>query len=206
MRWLVGNSRIDRELRDRTHIERIASLGLHRAYDCERFGNRRLRAARRVLRSIRSADDDDDVSRIEGDVRAQCDGRLRSTRTTSRRTRTNDDVNNYNFQQQIRAINFAKDRDVVGALNARLPLRTSNASTSFLKFGFKYRDKAKGRDRNESTFATPATLKMTELPRDRIRSASLPGRTVRPDAVRQTEPRGSHSRHDGRSVHAQSHA
>ena len=74
---------------------------------------------------------------------------------------TNDDVNNYNFQQQVRAINFAKDRDVVGAFNARLPLTTSNASTSFLKFGFKYRDKAKGRDRNETTFTTPSTLKMT---------------------------------------------
>ena len=71
---------------------------------------------------------------------------------------TNDDVNNYNFLQQIRAINFAKDRDVVGSFNARLPLSTSSTSTSFLKFGFKYRDKAKGRDRSEGTLTTPATL------------------------------------------------
>ena len=63
---------------------------------------------------------------------------------------TNDDVNNYNFLQQIRAINFAKDRDVVGSFNARLPLAPRVTSTSFLKFGFKYRDKAKGRDRNET--------------------------------------------------------
>jgi TonB-dependent receptor len=28
VRWLVGNSRIDRELRDRTHIERIGSVGI----------------------------------------------------------------------------------------------------------------------------------------------------------------------------------
>src|SRR5262249_6071390 len=64
---------------------------------------------------------------------------------------------------QIGAINFAKDRDVVGSFNARLPLHSSSSSTSFFKFGMKYRDKAKGRDRNESTFTTPSTLKMTSF-------------------------------------------
>jgi hypothetical protein len=43
---------------------------------------------------------------------------------------TDDDVNHYNFQQQVRAITFAKDRDVVGAFNGRLLLATSNTSTS----------------------------------------------------------------------------
>ena len=42
-----------------------------------------------------------------------------------------------------------------------------------LKFGVKYRDKSKGRDRNEITYTTPSTLKMTDYPRDRLRPAAV---------------------------------
>ena len=160
VRWLVGNSRIDRELRDRTHIERIASLGI--------TGHTIAKGSATVDYELLGAYSDQfdpltmtttfRESRVTFAPNVTADS---IDPNNVQANPTNDDVNNYNFQQQIRAINFAKDRDVVGALNARLPLRTSNASTSFLKFGFKYRDKAKGRDRNESTFATPATLKMT---------------------------------------------
>jgi TonB-dependent receptor len=160
VRWLPGNSRIDRELRDRTHIERIASLGL---------------TGRTVAKGLATIDYE-----LLGAYSDQFDPLTMTT--TFRESRvtfapnvtatsidpnnvqanpTNDDINNYNFLQQIRAINFANDRDVVGALNAHIPLRTSSSSTSFLKFGFKYRDKAKGRDRNENTFTTPSTLKLT---------------------------------------------
>ena len=58
------------------------------------------------------------------------------------------------FNQQLRATNFAKDRDIVGALNVRMPLQTKGTVASFLKYGVKYRDKQKGRDRNESTYTT----------------------------------------------------
>jgi TonB-dependent receptor len=75
----------------------------------------------------------------------------------------NDSVSTDNFQQQIRAINFAKDRDVVGSINLRTPIRAASATASFVKIGVKYRDKAKGRDRNETTYATSAPLKMTDF-------------------------------------------
>ena len=73
----------------------------------------------------------------------------------------NEVLSNYNFLSQLRAINFSMDRDIVGQVNARLPLRASNASTSFLKIGAKFRDKSKGRNRNENTVTSPTTLKMT---------------------------------------------
>src|SRR5262249_47796650 len=72
----------------------------------------------------------------------------------------NDDPNAYNFQQQIRATNFAKDRDVVALFNLRRPLTAGTSSASFLKVGVKFRDKRKGRDRNESNYTTAATLPM----------------------------------------------
>jgi len=119
VRWLPANSRIDRELRDRTHIERIASLGL---------------TGRTVAKGLATIDYE-----LLGAYSDQFDPLTMTT--TFRETRvtfapnvtatsidpnnvqanpTNDDVNNYNFLQQIRAINFAKDRDVVGSFNAHL--------------------------------------------------------------------------------------
>src|SRR5262249_16878084 len=73
----------------------------------------------------------------------------------------NEDVNAYTFNSQLLAINFAKDRDVVGSVSARMPLSTSASGATFLKVGAKFRDKRKGRDRNESTFTTPSTLRLT---------------------------------------------
>src|SRR5262249_38931203 len=75
----------------------------------------------------------------------------------------NDNVNNYNFNPQLRATNFAKDRDGVGSINVRTPLSASAGGASFLKAGFKYRNKRRGRDRNETNYTTAATLKMTSF-------------------------------------------
>ena len=61
VRYAVANRRIDRELRDRTHIERITSLSFSGQHIVRRVDDGRLPAARRLLRSVRSADDDDDV-------------------------------------------------------------------------------------------------------------------------------------------------
>jgi hypothetical protein len=75
----------------------------------------------------------------------------------------NEDVNAFNFNSQLLAINFAKDRDIVGAVSMRTPLHSSPASTSLLKFGVKFRDKQKGRNRNENTFTTASALKLTSF-------------------------------------------
>ena len=72
----------------------------------------------------------------------------------------NEDVNAYNFQQQIRATNYAKDRDVVAYANFRRPVHTGTSSGAFLKVGAKFRAKQKGRDRSESTYASSRPLAM----------------------------------------------
>jgi TonB-dependent receptor len=162
VRWAVGNSRIDRELRDRTHIERIGSLGI---------------TAQHLVGSATTLD-----YHLSGAYSDQFDPLTMTT--TFRASRItfapnvsatvidpdniqanplNDDVNSYNLQQQIRATNFANDRDIVGVVNVRRPLRAASSVASFLKFGAKVRDKHKGRDRNETTFTTPSALRMTSF-------------------------------------------
>jgi len=162
VRWAVANSRIDRELRDRTHIERIASLGL--------TGHTIAKGSATVDYELLGAYSDQfdplTMTTTFRETRVTFAPNVTPTSIDPNNVQanpTNDDVNNYNFLSQLRAINFAKDRDIVGSVNARLPLRSSSSSTSFFKFGLKYRDKAKGRDRNESTFTTPSTLKMTSF-------------------------------------------
>jgi TonB-dependent receptor len=162
VRWLVGNSRIDRELRDRTHIERIGSLGI----TGHTIAGGSATLDYELLGAYSDQFDPLTMTTTFRESRVTFAPNVSATSIDPNNVQanaTNDDVNNYNFQQQVRAINFAKDRDVVAAFNARLPLRTSNTSTPFLKVGFKYRDKAKGRDRNETTYTTPATLKMTNF-------------------------------------------
>jgi TonB-dependent receptor len=160
VRYAVGNSRIDRELRDRTHIERISSLGL---------------SAQHVVRGSTVVD-----YQVLGAYSDQYDPLTMTT--TFRQSRVvfapnvtptsidpdnvqanplNENVDSFNFNSQLRATNFAKDRDIVGSLNVRRPLHASESSTSFLKAGFKYRNKQRGRDRNETTYTTGTTLKMT---------------------------------------------
>jgi TonB-dependent receptor len=158
VRWAVGNSRVDRELRDRTHIERIASLGL----------------SGKAMAGTATVD-----YQLLGAYSDQVDPLTMTT--TFRQTKVtfapnvsadtidpnniqanpqNESPDSFAFQSQLRATNFAKDRDIVGAVNWRRPV---GAGTTFLKIGAKYRDKAKGRTRNESTYTTSAALRMTDF-------------------------------------------
>src|SRR5262245_6063342 len=159
VRWAVGNSRIDRELRDRTHIERIASLGVN--------GHSLIGAASTLDYEVSGAYSDQyDPLTMTTTFREQRVTFAPNVTATSidpdnvQANPLNDDPNNYNFQQQIRATNYANDRDIVGLVNLRRPLIASSSSTSFLKVGVKFRDKRKGRDRNESNYATAAALPM----------------------------------------------
>ena len=160
VRYAVGNRRIDRELRDRTHIERIASLGV---------------TAQRVFSGSTTLD-----YQVLGAYSDQVDPLTMTT--TFRHTNItflpnvsatsidpdnvqanpqNEVIGNYNFQSQLRAVNFAKDRDIVASANVRTPLTHGGSAVSFLKLGAKFRDKQKGRTRTENTFAAASTLKMT---------------------------------------------
>lgn len=159
VRWAVANSRIDRELRDRTHVERITSLGV---------------TGSRLLGNVSTIE-----YHLSGAYSDQFDPLTMTT--TFRQSRVtfapnvtptfidpnnvqanpqNDDPNAYNFQQQIRATNYAQDRDVVAFANLRRPMRASPSSAAFVKVGAKFREKRKGRDRHESTYASSTPLPM----------------------------------------------
>ena len=129
VRWAVGNSRIDRELRDRTHVERITSLGLS--------GNRLFGASSTLDYQLSGAYSDQfdplTMTTTFRESRVTFAPNVTATSIDPYNVQANpqnDDPNNYNFQQQIRAINFAKDRDVVGSFNARLPLTPRDAMRS----------------------------------------------------------------------------
>ena len=162
VRFAVANSRIDRELRDRTHIERISSLSLS--------GQRIVRGSTTVDYQLLGAYSDQfdplTMTTTFRETRVTFAPNVSATSIDPNNIQANpaaDSPVNYNFLQQIRAINFAKDRDVVVSANLRTPLHSSTSSTSFVKFGMKYRDKQKGRDRNEDTYTSPSTLKMTDF-------------------------------------------
>ena len=110
------------------HRSRAARPHAHRAdlvaqpdrpADCRRFDHDRLPGARRLFRSARSVDDDDDVPAHERQLRAQCDARRRSIPTTSRPTRRTRASPTTTSTRSSVPINFAKDRDIVGSLNVR---------------------------------------------------------------------------------------
>ena len=161
VRFAVANRRIDHELRDRTHIERITSLGLDRPANRRRIGDGRLSGGRRVFRSVRPADDDDDVPPHQRQLPAERHGDVDRSRTTSRPTRRTKSCRTTTSCRSCARSTSPRTATSSAQVNARLPLRASNASTSFLKFGAKFRDKSKGRNRNESTVTSPTTLKMT---------------------------------------------
>jgi TonB-dependent receptor len=162
VRDAVANSRIDRELRDRTHIERIASLGL--------TGTRIARGATTIDYQLLGAYSDQvdplTMTTTFRETRVTFAPNVSATSIDPANVQANpqnDNPANYNFLSQLRAVNFAKERDVVASANVRTPLRASSRSTSFLKFGMRYRDKAKGRDRTENTYTTTSTLRMTDF-------------------------------------------
>jgi TonB-dependent receptor len=159
VRYAVGNSRIDRELRDRTHIERIGSLSLSGDVLAGQAA-----IEYQVLGAYSDQFDPLTTTTVFRQSRVTFAPNVTSTSIDPDNVQanpTNEDVTAYNFQSQLRATNFAKDRDVVGSVSARMPIGASRSAPTFLKVGGKFRDKQKGRNRNESTYTTPSTLKMT---------------------------------------------
>ena len=159
VRWAVGNSRIDRELRDRTHIERIGSLGLS--------GNRLVGASSTLDYQVGGAYSDQydplTMTTTFREPRVTFAPNVTPTSIDPENVQANplnDDPNNYNFQQQIRATNYSNDRDVVALVNLRRPLGATTSSATFVKVGVKFADKRKGRDRSESTYASATPLAM----------------------------------------------
>jgi len=160
VRYAISNRRIDRELRDRTHIERISSLSFN--------GQHILHASTTIDYQLLGAYSDQTDPLTMTTVFRQTNVAFAPNVTATsidpnniQASPSNENVNNYNFNSQLRATNFAKDRDAVASLNVRTPVHFSQESTSFFKTGVKYRNKRRGRDRYETNYTTSATLKMT---------------------------------------------
>ena len=161
VRYAVGNGRIDRELRDRTHIERIASLGVS--------GDAIARSTTIEYQLAGAYSDQTDpltTTTVFRQSRVTFNPNVTATSIDPKNVQANpanEDVTAHNFQSQLLAVNFAKDRDIVGSVSVRRPLSSSPTATSLVKFGAKFLDKRKGRTRTENTFATPSTLKLTNF-------------------------------------------
>src|SRR5262245_22872856 len=149
VRYAVGNRRIDRELRDRTHVERIASLGAN--------GDALMGRASIEYQALGAYPDQTDplttttVFRQSNVVFAPNVTATSIDPDNVQANPQNEDVTAYNFKSHLLAINYSKYRDIVGAVSVRTPLTASPSSTTILKFGAKFRDKQKGRTRNENT-------------------------------------------------------
>jgi TonB-dependent receptor len=161
MRDRTLNARIDRELRDRTHVEHISSLV---------FGGQQVvRRAELDYKLVGAYSDQDDPLTMTTTFRQTKVTFAPNVTPTSidpnniQANPLNENINAYTFVQQLRATNFAKERDVVGLANLRMPLHTTGGAASFLKFGLKYRDKLKLRTRNEDIYTTTSTLAMTSF-------------------------------------------
>jgi TonB-dependent receptor len=162
LRERVTNRRIERERRDRTHIERIASLG---------FDGRSLLFGRSTFdfKVLGAYSDQTDPLTMTTTFRQSNVNFAPNVSADSidpdniQANPLNQDINAFTFNNQIRATNYSKDEDIVGAANLRMPLSQGKSSLSFLKMGLKFRNKLKGRDRNEFTYTTTATLPLTNF-------------------------------------------
>jgi TonB-dependent receptor len=159
VRYAVANRRIDHELRDRTHIERISSLSL----TGQHIVNGSTTVDYQLLGAYSDQNDPLTMTTVFRHTNVNFLPNVTATSIDPNNVQANPQnelLANYNFNSQLRAINFSKDRDVVAQVNLRRPLRSSAGSTSLIKVGFKFRDKEKGRDRHEVTYTTPSTLKL----------------------------------------------
>jgi TonB-dependent receptor len=161
LRLRVGNRRVERELRDRTHLEHINSLSI--------TGQHLASWAELDWRVLGAYSDQDDPLTMTTTFRQSNVNFAPNVSPASidpdniQANPLNLDYTQSTFNQQIRATNFAKDRDIVGAVNLRRVLRTSGDVSTILKVGAKYRDKLKGRTRNEVTLTTSSRLAFADF-------------------------------------------
>ena len=161
LRERVSSRRLERERRDRTHIERIASGSF----------DGRLLVGRSDLdfRALVAYSDQTDPLTMTTTFRQSNVNFAPNVSADAidpgniQPNPLNQDINLSTFNSQVRATNYAKDQDIVGALNLRTPLGSGGQSVSFLKYGLKVRGKTKGRTRNEITITTPSTLRLTDF-------------------------------------------
>jgi len=155
-RWRnrLANSRLERELRDRTHVERIWNLSFAGHHD---LGST---SVEYHLQGARS--DQEDPGTIATTFRQSNVTFLPNVTPTSidpdnvQANPQNENLAAYTFNQQVQAINSNVDRDIVGAVDVRRLMHTTQGLTAFIKGGMKFRDKDKARTRDEVTLTVPS--------------------------------------------------
>src|SRR5262245_6895879 len=164
----VGNRRLERELRDRTHLEHINSL----SFDGKHL-TRWAEVDYHVLGAVSDQTDPLTMTTTFRQPNVNFAPNVTPTYIDPNNVQANplnQDINAYVFNSQIQATNDARERDVVGAADLRRALATRGSVASFIKFGAKYRDKSKSRNRDEVTVTTSSRLLMT----DYLESMDLP--------------------------------
>lgn len=156
VRQRVANRRIERELRDRTHIEHIWSL----AFTGDRqFGGNSL--SYRVSGAHADQKDPLTIASVFRQSNVNFSPNVTPDAIDPDNIQANpsgENLANSAFNQQTRATNFAGERDVVTAVDLRMAAGSSPSLTTFFKVGVKYRDKAKERTRDEFTLTSATAI------------------------------------------------
>jgi TonB-dependent receptor len=75
----------------------------------------------------------------------------------------NEDYGAYLLDELLQEVNFVREQDLVAGLNVQHFLPSSGAFSGWLKGGFKYRDKSKTRDNNETEFDIGDDVLLTDI-------------------------------------------
>ena len=190
-RQRVANRRIERELRDRTHIERIASLsfdGKHTAGNAE--------IDYKVLGAYSDQVDPLTMTTIFRQANVNFLPNVTPTSIDPDNIQTNPQNENLAlsfFNSQLRATNFSKDRDIVGAVNLRLSAH--ERQREHVPEG---RRQVPRQEQGPEPQRDPPTRRRASLPivnylDAQRRSAAVSRRPLQPAAVHQPGSRRQHS-------------
>ena len=175
-RQRVAKRRLERELRDRTHAEHIWSTSL--------TGQHQIGRASVDFRLSGAHADQKDPLTIATTFRQNNVNFAPNVTPSSidpdnvQANPINESLSAYTFNQQVRATNYAGERDIVGSADARFNAASTSSVASFFKFGLKYRDKEKTRSRDEATLTSSASIPLSTVLADNETHDILDGRYV----------------------------
>jgi TonB-dependent receptor len=155
--FLVSDNEIERELKDRFESQTIASLS---------FGSRRLTARGwdvdfNVSSSYARENEPNAFYTVFGQEDVEFAPNVSPTSIDPNNIQANpqnENVSEFALNGFSVERNSTTDRDLVGAFNVRMPLRSATGFTSFFKTGFKLRDKRRSSGADTTEFETEETV------------------------------------------------